>query len=612
MSGNPFRRSKLPPPVNAPAESIGPASGPAIARINTDAANGASATPSKRIKKKRVTIVSPNSPEFAYRPADNERRRLSASDSAARAESPPPPPSAKTALDEREDETDSTTGDKELDEATWNTRQNLGSLPPSGIETTAVGGMRLPYNPFARTLATVEGINGLGTSSAQEEGAAGEQGVGRPVLDVDAFKNILMTGSAVPSPPTGRPGAVGIAPAATTSRGQDSGSNTDTSSLFDPRYNLHGESPRTSFDDYEDASDTDDGNENSTLMGEGRSDDIAPPAPPKPKSRGPQTVSFAEFEDSIPQGFQGRASQNQPFSAHFTGILRPSTPRSMSDLNKPLPPPPQEPSTAPEAADQPYSVRSALDESQGAAKKAPAPPPPPPPSRRKSGETGRARSASNLSNNTLDSVQSASVPQTQISLRPNEAASKLAPPPPPPSRKAHTSSRPSGTPSDPTSQDPSPSQSITDVPKAKPPPPPRRHPSTSGSIHSLANRTSESPRPAQRPGDAFLAAFTPANTPPAPPPRRGGSKRSSMDGPPDTLARRLSTEQHRRFSGGRTDSFDSERSASVGSLKQVPEPAEFEQAVVSPLAEEQRDVLADMSAFQDEIDALRVQSERTR
>lgn len=485
--------------------------------------------------------------------------------------------------------------------------------------------MKLPYNPFARTLATVEGHNGLKTS--QEEATAERQGAGRPALDVDAFKNILMTGSAAPSSPTGQAtgaGAVGLAPTATIPRQQlDSSSNTDTSSLFDPRYDLQQESPRTSFDEYEDASDTDSGNENSNLMGQGRSDDLAPPAPPKPKSRGPQTVSFAEFEDSIPQGVQGRAAQGQVVNAHLTGILRPSTPRSMSDLNKPLPPPPREGAVAEREGKMSrdtvvaHQVIPDVDsrEKEGGNKKAPAPPPPPP-SRRRPGETGRPRSASNLSNNTLDSVQSANVPApapTLTSQQSNDSTSKLAPPPPP-SRKAHAPSRPSGPSSSTNSQDPSPSHSSNDIPKAKPPPPPRRHPSNSGSTHSTSGpkRTSESPRPTtQRPGDAFLAVFTSTgtSTPPAPPPppRRGGSKRSSMDGPPDTLARRLSAD-HR---GGR-GSFDSERSASIGSLQQVPEPGEEDHAVVSPPAENQRNVLADMAAFEAEIEALRRRAEGTR
>lgn len=80
-----------------------------------------------------------------------------------------------------------------------------------------------------------------------------------------------------------------------------------------------------------------------------------------------------------------------------------------------------------------------------------------------------------------------------------------------------------------------------------------------------------------------------------------------MDGPPDTLARRLSAD-HR---GGR-GSFDSERSASIGSLQQVPEPGEEDHAVVSPPAENQRNVLADMAAFEAEIEALRRRAEGTR
>ncbi|KAK4497299.1 hypothetical protein PRZ48_011749 [Zasmidium cellare] len=582
MSSNPFRRSKLPDQL------------PPTAPIATDVGSEA---PSKRTKKKRVKIQTPPDSPEAQSTTENGARRLSAADASGRAGSPPPPP---TAADESEDESDSTaTADSELEEALKNTRRNSGSLPSP--DKAPANAMRAPFNPFAKTLASSDAGFGLSRAeNVQEQGNGQKQGggSGRAALDVDAFKNILLTGSATPSPPSSVAGATTTSSAArntTFSKPHDSSSsNTDTSSIFDRNYGMQLESPRNSFDDYESASESDD-DEKSGLMGEGRSDDLAPPAPPKPKIRGPQTVSFADFDQSIPEGFQSSGPRTPPVNTHITGILRPSTPRSSSDLNKPLPPPPAEtydtaPPSVPDKSLPPSQQPTPTIVAEDATpKKAP----PPPPTRRKAGDTTRPRSSSNLS-------QEPSYPPDD-----DEATSKSAPPPPP-MRKPQAMASVSGVSSEPSSEKTSPSQSTTEVPKAVPPPPPRRHPSKTGPSPRLAEPS------AQRPGDAFLAAVAPSQpgAPPAPPPRRaGGSKRSSMDGAPDSLARRVSSEHSRRTSG---NSFDSDRSTFLSSLQQVSEPGENnEQPLVTPM-ESQRDILADMTAFQAEIEALRLQSGNSR
>lgn len=82
-----------------------------------------------------------------------------------------------------------------------------------------------------------------------------------------------------------------------------------------------------------------------------------------------------------------------------------------------------------------------------------------------------------------------------------------------------------------------------------------------------------------------------------------------MDGAHDSVASRVSGEHSRRPSG---NSFESDRSGFMSSLQQVAEPGESnEHALATPL-ESQRDVLADMSAFQAEIEALRLQSQSSR
>ena len=316
-----------------------------------------------------------------------------------------------------------------------------------------------PYNPFARTLATSEasfGLHRTGDSHQESEGVNGDgpprPGAGKAPLDVDAFKNILLTGSAAPSPP---------APA-TLQRLQDSSSSTNTSSisahsLFDPVLLLHPASPlsRTSFDHDDSPSEDNDDEEGSSLMsGTSRLDDYAPPAPPKPTHsrtlgpKGPQTVSFANFDESIPSGFTSSRAPTPPVNTRPGGIMRPPTlRRTPSDLNKPLPPPPQSPTRLKEvrpdgleeepSIPQPQIPTITTTDESVPQKKAP----PPPPSSRRTGQaggsSGRARSGSDTTqDSTLDNE--ASIPPKAAETTPKAAA---LPPPPPPSRKVKPASQ---------------------------------------------------------------------------------------------------------------------------------------------------------------------------
>ncbi|KJX99898.1 hypothetical protein TI39_contig348g00006 [Zymoseptoria brevis] len=610
MAGNPFRRSV--------AANI------SIPPLDTDT------TSTPQPKKKRVQIQSP--------PAlNNEKesgRRLSASDSATRADSPPPPP--------REDEIfDSSTDDEEAGEARLNTRRNLGSLaPPSAFpgifdrregEGAAGGGTtKAPYNPFARTLATQEEeSSSRGATNGHDRG--NRDTASRPAaIDVDAFKNILLTGSATPS---------------AANRPQDFNDSTETS-MFDSNYSLRGPlSPdMDGYDDYasaspDEADDPDDDDddhdftsERKNLMGQGRSDDLAPPAPPKSlkPTRGPQTVSFADFDQSIPPGWQ--APSRNPSPLPRAGILRPSTQKASSDMNKPLPPPPSagmksvgeesalppivpdkdvpvspppqpefqpqadaEPSPAPmRSQPQPLLQRQQSDDASTPKKAAP----PPPVSRRKqasSTPTDRPRSSSNVSttssNFTPPASESAisSLPSSPLTgpTKPQYSTTKPAAPtipPPPPSRKPHPTSSTESKP-----QLDIPATENIPPPKLVPPPPPRRRPSktsqtsrTSSPAHSL--RTSIPPQSNSTPG-----------APPPPPPRRAmgttginpGSARSSLDG-----VRR----QGSASGSVARSSFESGRRGTGSEDATTP---------MQGKAVEERDVLADMRAFEEEIEALR-------
>ncbi|KXS95224.1 hypothetical protein AC578_1869 [Pseudocercospora eumusae] len=577
MSSNPFRRSRTHDPSSANILDTSTSTTTTPLPAASDVA--APTTPPKRTKKKKVVIQTPpHSPDFVYSPGNGGH-------SATRAPSPPPHTGPNT-IEDSETESTSTADDSELESAAANAARNhaVNSRPDVGI-----GAMRAPYNPFARTLASNEAALRLSRGEGEQLDGKGENKEQRkPAMDVDMFKNILMTGGPVPA---------GLG---SHTRQHDSSSNaTDTSSVFDSAYGLHPESPTMGYDEYQSTSEDEDDHEKSHLMGAGRSDDLAPPAPPKPK-RGPQTVSFADFDQSIPPNFQSAGPSTQ--TQHITGILRTATPpRPNSDLNKPLPPPPQAASEPPPpvvpAKDipSPHSVTvAAPDDSSLTPKKVP---PPPPSSRRQPAGHGRARSVSNVSNNTLDSVASAPGSETSsLQQKPEDTASKPAPPPPPHRRNMFGLQPQANTP--PGTASP---QQIDN--KLAPTPPPRRHGSKLGGSADSSRRMSDDSTTTRRTDSSPAAGGA---VPPPPPPRRErGSKRTSLDGPPASLSRRLSGDHHRGTS------FDSERSASISSLQKVAEMGESaEHAVSSP--DSSRDILADMAAFQAEIDALRAQGTKAR
>lgn len=506
-------------------------------------------------------VNQPHTPEEAHSPRNGDRRPP-ANDDDARGNSRDTHTSEN---DRREDEFTTTAASSTVDQAASDQR---GSLRRTDA---AAGGMRAPYNPFARTLASREAGFGLSEDSRETAEGGGRENEQRakPALDVDAFKNILMTGAPIPT---------GLSTHLGTPRPHHI--TTEAPAAYDAAYGAHPESPRDIHHDYDSTSEDD---EKSELMGIGRSEDLAPPAPPKPKTKGPQTVSFADFDQSIPPGFVSSRSRSPHINAqHLTGILRSASPRPGSDLNKPLPAPPTEPTekSSPALADASGPLPRADVQSPTTSSSA-KPIPPPPPTRKSGAGHGRARSSSNLSNMTTDSASS-----TPADSGPSMSSNKLAPPPPP-TRKSgnHSTAQP---------QAKGPSSPHPEARLTPPPPPPLRRLSSRS-----ARGTSNLGRQASEDGSS-MAETTPAPTtsaPPPPPPRRPGSKRTSLDGAPSSFPRRLSGEYYRGTS------FDSERPPSISSLQKVAEGSEgSEQASMSPGAE--RDILAEMSAFQAEIDAL--------
>ncbi|KAK3704497.1 hypothetical protein LTR37_013780 [Vermiconidia calcicola] len=569
MSGNPFRRVQ----VHRPPEHSTPQDEP-------------SQSQSKSAKKKKKVKIQtpPHSPEEVP-------RRLSAG-----RVSPPPP---SRSFDDDNDSDTTATADSDLDQAILNTRRNSGSLSPLPAAGASTPGV--PHNPFARTLGTSDAAFGLQrrnntqqSGERRDEGPEGRPSISRP-MDVDAFKNILMTGSAVPSP------------AATPSqRPQDSSSNTDASSgsrhsLSDPYYDLHQETPRTSFDEMDSPSESDNDEERSGLMtGTERLDDFAPPAPPKPGHgrplgrKGPQTVSFADFDTSVPSA--SSRTDIPPITIDTAGgHMRPTMmPRSPSDLNKPLPPPPPAFASAEQAhpgpldTGQPASQQTVPTTTTDDSSQTKQAPPPPPVSRRAghaSTSHGRSRSTSNA---TQDSAhEQPASPQS----KPAAPHSRPAGPPPPPSRKSKPTA-PETVPAAELPRDvsaPTPSSTV-------PPPPPRRNVSKAG---NAVNRTPSNASRTSTSRQDLSAASSNQNAPPAPPPRRG--KRESMEGPPSVNCRTFNDDDRRRSSA------ESPRLTKVSSLQQATE-SSTENAVVEPAGSS--DILADMASFQKEIDALRARSER--
>ncbi|KAK0997380.1 hypothetical protein LTR54_009840 [Friedmanniomyces endolithicus] len=605
-TGNPFRRQRLPDETtyhDAPTTILHSAN-----------------TPKVQKKKKRVVIQTPpHSPEEPRRFAD------------WRTESPP---TGEGELGQQWPVVDGETDVRNMaDRATedpvsgqsgamnWE-RSSGGAVvnPPSMFPGTALSGQagsRAPYNPFTRTLAMSEAAFGFqaglgqpenGTAQLQQQQRQG--GAGRPAMDVDAFKNILMTGGATPSPPTG---------AASTSLQRpphDSSSSTDTSSLsrnsiFDALPDAHPESPRTSFDDHADDDFERDGDdEHSSLMGPvaGRPVEEGPPAPPKQKhGRGfPQTVSFADFDESI------RSASTQPLSLQIPPVLasmmRPPTPRSPSDLNKPLPRPPAErlgggnavgselPQTLAPASYQP-SIPVQVD-GQNLGKKT-APPPPPVARRRGQVEAGqgRARSESTLSQSSTQPTEFGAASAF------DQPQAKPAPAPPPSRRtQANAPDSPSPTvekPPSPTFPQNNTSAIAGDTDRVVPLPPPRRQPSMYGT--SRTRTPSNASRASLPRSESFTGGVV--VPPPAPPPRRG--------------AKRNSVVEHRRTSGQSFGSVGvSERSMDMrNGMLEVTEPdgveEETQNVFPAPVAQTERstpDVLADLDAFQAEIEALRIRA----
>lgn len=425
-------------------------------------------------------------------------------------------------------------------------------------------------------------------------------------MDVDAFAKMLLTGNS------------GLAqPAPEVPDAQVKGSLVQQpvlrQSLFEPVHQFQPQSPRlaeSSPEQSESDEDNGDHTEHTSLMGGSRPPDPKP-LPPKHKHgrlinpQGPQTVSFEEFDSSIPD--PSSVLPQSPRISQITNGERPGLMRSSSDLNKPLPPPPPPESVSPDfelasGSGENGSLTPAVErKSMGdeyLAKKAP--PPPPPVSRR----AGPFRT-----------------PLPLVRTRANSSLNQTASPE---NENITSNAYSTGQPTGETGEAAGMERQAGTLPrqphKFKPPPPPSR------GIHRPTPPISRTPsQQSTSSAGNWRMSQNLSIAPPPPPPRRRDAKRISYDGTsvsPD--ARRMSNDSRgssidlRRASG---QSFDAGRRDSISSLERVmehdtprstrggttPKPADGFASTAPP----RPDIMADLSAFQREVDALR-EREQTR
>ena len=428
-----------------------------------------------------------------------------------------------------------------------------------------------PINPFSRTLETME-------NPGREEPVMLSTNItspGRASLDVEAFKRLLMTGNA----------GLGTSTTPPTSQSQvahhalgDGGSSTDTSSLsrqsiFEPIQEPHPESPRTSHEISEPEDDR------RGLSADIPSSTLGRKKPPPPSSRHGKLIKVELRDDPVTVALQSPTTPGSVTSQQYFS----SSPRSLTDLNKPLPLPPSRVSHD--------SDRESVFDKEAAGKtpEPPSPsasirkktPPAPPLTRRHSqlvsdskitrSETGRLSPKAEEDNISISTIDSG---------RPRSDSAR-APPPPPSRRPASIRGSSHHVPLS------SPPGAATSAPV----PPPAR-----GSSRSISGRP---------PSVSSMDMSTTTNKrasvlpPPPPPPRHG---RNSMEGVSQSpgASRRASGEQSRR-------SMDSTRRESVASSIISPR---IEKVQSNASTSGGQDILADLSALQREIDALRVQSEK--
>jgi len=496
-----------------------------------------------------------------------------------------PPPVDATLTESSDDDSaedpfsagsDGTAGSTEDEGTRQNTLSNSGTPQAPSQAPSGMSG-----NPFKKALASLSpGEEQSPPSYSREQRSErAEPTNNRPLYDVDDFKRLLLTGEkSSPAPSVGAPPPVSLQ--SHNSVG-DSSSNTDASSvsrqsILEPTAGPLQESPRTSHE----GSPIDDERQQ-LVQGQLPSLQKSKPSTPRyrhgklVKAKAPQTVSF---EDPSLSFSSSATSGTSPI-----GRTMPMSPETPSDTDKPLPPLPLKPcfnsGSIAEASNGIIAVpkretnfdSANVQDSQISQKRYP---PAPPLSRRHSQLKPKPLASSERST-TISEEDLVGVARS-----PPTTASK-APPPPPPRRagvpvRVNSSSSTSTTASGNPTQSQSSTDDVTSNPsKPRPPVPPNHSPSISSVKRQSTQPFSGSPVMA-----------------PPPPPRRRGSSQSSYT--PSRLSgdyRTAATERLRSDSGA----------SSISHLQITP----MTSMTPTPSSVESKDVMADLTALQREVDELR-------
>ncbi|KAE9966005.1 hypothetical protein BLS_007270 [Venturia inaequalis] len=458
----------------------------------------------------------------------------------------------------------------------------------------------MPPNPFTRTLATIEEPwrSSPSQNHAYEEVESSQRNrrMPRASMDVNAFKNLLMTGKAtVDVPPRTKAPSITLA---------DNSSSTDTSSISrqspsEPPYEIGLETPRTSYEQ----SISEIGDESTHLLQGSQKHDRARPLPPKHRygkavaPQGPQIVSFADFNPSF--------KSSSPSSVPIVFSSASPTSPTRTDLNKPLPLPPRPSSRDSASIDNDVlSPRRSLDTSEVTENVPPKKIPPTIPLARRASRHGslpvlRTRSNTQTSNaSAKDESETRSI---------SESINSSKAPPPPPKRRSNVITIPQNY----TPDDDAGSLTLSRTSSLRSPPP----------VPAARNRSLSQ---LSSPSSSSLSSGI-ISPPPPPPPRRSVNRRSSkgsieMSSP--LGSRRVSQEVGR-------SSFDSDhRRGSMGSILKeysiteevgkseaeagTPAPPPLPQESTQAQSQQTKDILADMEAFQREIDELKKKFEDGR
>ena len=444
---------------------------------------------------------------------------------------------------------------------------------PEISRSEALRQKQTPANPFARTLASinpeVQSDHSNAGNSPKSSGAESKQA--RPHYDVNDFTKLLLTGekttpcTVTRSPP---PASFHSQP----SNG-DTNSNTDASSIsrhsiFEPVSGPFHESPRTSHD----GSILDE--ERQQIVGSPPKTSLkTKPATPKHrhgklvKANSPQTVSFEDPILSFPSHTTSLAT---PAESSIQNVNRKSVDIENSQPNLPTP------------AIDAKPLSSSLDKLESGQRLDHGPPdtsesstpqkrnPPPPPISRRHSARIKQFAASERS----VPISEEDLPDTPpLSQSPPMTAQK-APPPPPPRRAGRARGNSSSSVSTDTSMGPTASHSSTNDTTSnalKPrPAPPSSSPTLSGLKRQSTQPFSGSPSMA-----------------PPPPPRRRGSSASTNYTPS-------------RLSGNYTAVGERMRSDSGASSI-----SQFQMSPSTSSTAETKDVMADLTALQREVDELR-------